>query len=183
MDWHRYSGYALLGLVLFRIYWGLVGSSTARFSGFVKGPATMLRYLRGEYRHTIGHNPLGAWSVIALLLLVLVQVGLGLFAVDVDGIESGPLTYLVSFEAGRVLAERHAQVFVLLQIFVVVHVLAVFGYLIFKHTNLIQPMITGSTKVETYDSTSTTGAKLAPWWSVLIGFVIATAIVWYVASR
>src|ERR1700726_3554826 len=102
MDYHRYSGYALLGVLSFRLYWGVFGSTTARFAHFVKGPRSIWRYLRSKARHvTPGHNPLGALSVLALLGLLLAQVTLGLFSVDVDGIESGPLSHWVSFETGR----------------------------------------------------------------------------------
>jgi cytochrome b len=89
MDYHRYSGYVLLGLLAFRVYWGFFGSSTARFAHFVKGPESIWRYLRSNAVHAgPGHNPLGALSVLCLLGLLLSQVGLGLFSVDVDGLES-----------------------------------------------------------------------------------------------
>ena len=100
LELHRYSGYSLLALVVFRVYWGFVGSSSARFNHFIKGPSSVFRYVRGPSPESLGHNPLGALSVIALLVLLLTQVTLGLFAVDVDGLESGPLSHLVSFEAG-----------------------------------------------------------------------------------
>ena len=101
LEWHRWSGYGLLGLVAFRIYWGFFGSSTARFRQFLRGPRTVIGYLRGAWPPAPGHNPLGALSVLALLALLATQIVLGLFAVDVDGIESGPLSLYVSFDAGR----------------------------------------------------------------------------------
>ncbi|MES1262768.1 MAG: cytochrome b/b6 domain-containing protein, partial [Peristeroidobacter soli] len=107
LEWHRWSGYALLALVSFRLYWGFVGSSTARFRNFVRGPRAIAAYLRDGNGTSIGHNPLGALSVLALLGLLLAQIVLGLFAVDVDGIESGPLSLYVSFETGRACAEWH----------------------------------------------------------------------------
>lgn len=143
MDWHRYSGYAILGLVAFRVLWGCVGSSTARFAGFVRSPAATLRYLRGEKARP-GHNPLGAWSVLAMLGLLALQVGLGLFAVDVDGFESGPLSDRVSFDAGRLAAEWHEVVFNGLLVLIALHVAAVVAYLVFRRDNLIWPMITGA---------------------------------------
>src|SRR6188768_713072 len=85
MEWHRWSGYTLLGLVIFRIYWGFAGGSTARFSEFVRGPRAIAGYLKGGWTEVPGHNPLGALNVIALLGLLAAQVVLGLFAVDVDG--------------------------------------------------------------------------------------------------
>ena len=125
LEFHRYSGYSLLALLLFRLYWGVVGSSTARFNHFIKGPSSILRYVRGGSSETLGHNPLGALSVVALLLLLLTQVTLGLFAVDVDGLESGPLSHLVSFEAGRACAEWHETVFDVLVWVIGLHVAAV----------------------------------------------------------
>src|SRR5262249_5537036 len=91
MDLHRYSGYTILGLLVFRLYWGIAGSETARFANFVKGPRAVADYLRSKTK-SIGHNPLGALSVVALLTLLVAQVALGLFSVDVDGLESGPLS-------------------------------------------------------------------------------------------
>jgi cytochrome b len=115
MDYHRYSGYALLGVLIFRLYWGVFGSTTARFAHFVKGPRSILRYVRSKATHVApGHNPLGALSVLALLGLLLAQVTLGLFSVDVDGIESGPLSHWVSFDAGRECSLLHQLGFVVL---------------------------------------------------------------------
>src|SRR5262245_14041998 len=89
LEYHRYSGYAVLGLLLFRIYWGFVGTDTARFANFVKGPRAIIAYVRQLSSRVAahepaapGHNPLGAISVILLLLALVTQVGLGLFAVD-----------------------------------------------------------------------------------------------------
>src|SRR5690242_6646079 len=101
LEWHRWSGYGLLGLLVFRILWGFFGSSTARFAQFLRGPREIVAYVRGRWSLAPGHNPLGALSVLTLLLLLLAQVTLGLFAVDIDGIESGPLSSHVSFGTGR----------------------------------------------------------------------------------
>ena len=93
MDWHLWAGYGVLFVIAFRLYWGLVGSQTARFSHFLRGPRTMLAYARTlvsrKNDHGVGHNPLGALSVVALLLTLAVQIVTGLFAVDIDGVESG----------------------------------------------------------------------------------------------
>lgn len=159
MDWHRYSGYAVLGLLAFRILWGFVGSSTARFAGFLRSPAATLRYLRGE-RVGVGHSPLAAWSVLAMLGLLALQVGLGLFAVDVDGFESGPLSDRVSFEAGRQAAEWHDLVFNAMLALIALHVAAVVAYLLFRRDNLIRPMITGSRPAGEGDAPMQPGSRL-----------------------
>ena len=75
-----------------RICWAFFGSSTARFAQFLHGPREILAYLKGKWALAPGHNPLGALSVVAILVLLTAQIALGLFAVDVDGIESGPLS-------------------------------------------------------------------------------------------
>jgi cytochrome b len=145
---HRFSGYAILILVLFRIYWGFLGSATAQFAQFLRGPRTVARYMRTlssrqVHPASIGHNPLGGWSVIALLSLLLLQATLGLFAVDVDGVESGPLATHVSFEAGRQIARLHERTFNLLLLLISLHITAVFAHLLYKRENLIVPMLTG----------------------------------------
>lgn len=149
-DWHRRIGYLLLDLLLFRLLWGLIGSSTARFASFVRGPVATWRYVRGGESDPkrVGHNPLGGWSVITLLALMLAQVGLGLFAVDVDGLEAGPLSDAVSFDAGRTAAKLHELNFYLLLGFIALHVAAILFYTFIRRTNLIGPMITGSAEVD-----------------------------------
>ena len=102
MAWHLWSGSILLGLLIFRILWGFIGGSTALFSDFVTSPHNAVAYLRKPSSTApIGHNPLGGYSVIAMLTLLTAQISSGLLAVDIDGIESGPLSFLVTFESGR----------------------------------------------------------------------------------
>lgn len=146
MDWHYRAGLAILSLLVFRIAWGLIGSSTARFSSFVKGPRGMVDYLRGRSEFVLGHNPLGALSVLALLGMIAVQVGLGLFAADEDGIDYGPLSHLVDFDLAEDIAGLHAEAFTILQILVALHVAAILFYLLVRRRNLVTPMLTGRTK-------------------------------------
>lgn len=180
MDWHRWSGYAVLALLVFRLAWGIFGSSTARFSQFVKGPDAIGSYLRTLPRrapgNTIGHNPIGALSVIALLVILLVQVVTGLFAVDIDGIESGPLSYLTSFDQGRWLAELHHASFTVLQILIVFHIFAIIFYLVWKRDNLITPMITG------VRNGSRNGLARATPTRLIIAILLAAAVVWPIAA-
>lgn len=181
LDWHRLSGYALLALVLFRLCWGLFGSETARFKNFLRGPGAIGAYLStlaGKDRApNIGHNPIGGWSVIAMLLLLAAQAVLGLFAIDVDGIESGPLAYFVSFDEGRLAAEIHEVVFNLILALVVLHLLAVVFYAVFKRDNLVGPMITGSKALNGAEA-----PRMAPLWLALILLAAAAGIV-YAASQ
>lgn len=188
LEYHRYSGYVLLGLLVFRVYWGFFGSSTARFSEFVRGPGAIWAYLKqlpsrvGEHTPAApGHNPLGALSVLALLALMLGQVGLGLFTVDVDGIESGPLSHLVSFETGRACAELHEQLFNVLLVFIGLHIAAVLFYLVYKRDNLIATMIHGKRKVASHEPPPSEPV-FASLPRFLIGVAIAGAVVWAVIS-
>ena len=179
MDWHVYSGYGVFALVTFRLYWGLVGSSTARFRRFLSGPRTVVEYLRGRWIPTPGHNPLGALSVIALLALLLLQVAFGLFAVDIDGIDSGPLSTYVSFETGRVFAKLHDKVFDVLLILIYVHIAAVLYYVFVKRQNLIAAMVHGKRKYPVTPAESVTFGSVP---RLVIGVVIASALTWIVAS-
>ena len=145
MDWHRMSGTIVLGLVAFRLIWGFIGGNTARFASFVRSPGAVIAYLRSDSGgpRTAGHNPIGGYSVVVILLLLAVQLGTGLFAVDVDGIESGQLSFLVSFDQGRTAAEIHHLSFTLLQIVAGLHVIAILFYLFVRKRNLIHPMVSG----------------------------------------
>jgi len=147
MEWHRLSGYAILALVVFRIYWGFFGGRTARFAQFLRGPRAAVAYARtlggGSFSTEPGHNPIGGWSVVALLVAVSSMVVAGLFAVDVDGLESGPLADYISFDQGRLAADVHAIVFDGLLILVGLHVLAILFYVMRLRRDLVTPMITG----------------------------------------
>ena len=145
MEWHVLSGLSLLGLLIFRLLWGVLGGSTARFTGFVKPPSAILAYLGGRVHGRVspGHNPLGGYSVIAMLLVLALQTTTGLFATDVDGLDSGPLSFLVTFEQGRIAAQVHEIAFNVSLALIALHVLAIAFYLVVRRRNLITPMVTG----------------------------------------
>lgn len=179
MNVHRYSGYALLGLLIFRIYWGFVGSPTARFGQFIRGPGEVARYLKEPgTRAQPGHNPLGGYSVVAMLVLLLVQVTIGLFVTDIDGLESGPLSYLVSFEVSRVLADAHEIIFNVLLALIALHIAAVLFYLFARRMNLIGAMFTGKRS----GLANSTTVKLASLWRVWPGVALALIVVWFVTK-
>jgi cytochrome b len=183
LGWHRYSGYAILTLVLFRVYWGFVGSSTARFREFARGPIAVARYARSLFARksvvAIGHNPMGGWSVLLLLALLLMQVGLGLFAVDVDGIESGPLAQWVSFETGRAAAKLHHRVFNVLLTFAALHIMAVLYYQLFKRHALISAMFSG---VKRLRAPVTDMPQHAPILRAAVGLALSALLVAAIAS-
>ena len=179
IDLHKKFGYALLGLLVFRLLWGFVGSSTARFSQFVRGPGGVFSYLRSRGAEpVVGHNPLGGWSVIALLLLLSMQLLIGLFAQDVDGIESGPLSYLVDYETADWARELHHLLFNGVLALVVLHVGAVLFYRLVHRNDLIRPMITGRKSF----ATAVAPPTIAPWWRALVCLAIASAVAIWVSA-
>src|SRR5215472_18142384 len=101
---HKLAGFALIALIVFRIYWGVVGSETARFSNFVRGPRAVWRYMIGRAPQVLGHNPMGGLSVVLILFLLAAESLLGLFAVEEDGLESGPLAPLVGLDWAQLAA-------------------------------------------------------------------------------
>lgn len=179
MDLHYRSGLAALVLLAFRLLWGFFGSRTARFAHFLRSPAAAFAYLRrqGGAPLTGGHTPLGGYSVIAMLLALIVQVGTGLFAVDVDGIESGPLSYLVSFDQGRAAADVHHISFSVLQGLIVLHLLAIVYYRL-RGRRLIMPMITGRDRQLPAGSAETTGGGPV---RAVLALAAALGVGWWVS--
>jgi cytochrome b len=151
MRFHFWSGYAILTLVLFRIAWGLVGSRTARFSDFLKGPRAGLHHLgellRPGKTSDIGHNPVGGWMVLLLLVLLVVQTVTGLFAEDRE-LNAGPLSLWVSQKTSHLLTEIHETVVNILLLLIGAHVVAVLAYLVFKRDNLIGAMFSGRKQLQ-----------------------------------
>ena len=180
LEWHRWSGYVLLGVLVFRICRGFFGTSTARFTQFLRGPRDILAYVKGRWPLAPGHNPLGALSVLALLLLMLVQVGLGLFAVDLDGIESGPLAIHVSFDTGRLCARWHHTIFTALKVFIGLHIAAVLFYVFVKKENLIGAMIGGT---RGYESQPAEPVRFASWVRIVVALGVAAAIAWFLTRE
>ena len=176
MQYHEWSGFAILILLVFRITWGFVGSRTTRFSDFVKGPAAVWRYanalVRGHSECYLGHNPLGGWSVLAMLLALLIQAATGLFAND-DIITAGPLYLWVSKPVSDWLTGVHRLNRYLVIVLAATHVSAVLFYLLVKHENLIKPMITG---IKHWVGSDTT-PPAAPTWlaavmAAIVGFLL-----------
>ena len=146
LDWHSHGGTFTLALVVFRIIWGFIGSTYARFSSFVPTP-TRLRAFFSSTRPGIGHNPLGALSIIAILSVILIQAGLGLFAMN-DEIEfHGPLYELVNSTWSERLTAWHSLNFNVLLLLIGMHVSAVAYYTWIQPKTLVTPMITGNTTV------------------------------------
>lgn len=181
LDWHERIGFGVLGLVVFRVLWGFMGGSTSRFRNFVKGPRTVAAYAgrlaRGESGPSFGHNPMGGWSVVALLAVLAAEVGLGLFAVDVDGISPGPLARLVDFDTGRAAAHWHHLAFNALLALIALHLAAVAFYVLVKRENLLGPMLTGRRKA----SGLADSLVSAPLWRGLLAALIAMLLTIWIA--
>ena len=147
MVWHFRFGYVVFGLVAFRVLWGLVGGRWSRFSSFIYAPGTVLRYLRGQSRagehHDVGHNPLGSFSVFALLTFLALQVATGLVADD-EIANVGPLNRFVSGALAGQATHWHKDYgqWILLAL-VALHITAILYYLLGKKQNLVRPMIVG----------------------------------------
>lgn len=146
MVWHMRLGLLVLALLVFRLVWGLVGGRWSRFTSFVYAPATLLRYLRGDHRpgdhFEVGHSPLGALSVFALITLLLVQVATGLVADD-EIATTGPLNRYVANATGLLATGWHAGYGQwLLLALAVLHVVAIVAYRL-RGKNLVTPMLTG----------------------------------------
>lgn len=176
--WHKRLGMVLLGLLVFRLLWGFLGTRTARFSSFVKGPGALMAYLRGSAGPAIGHSPLAALSVLALLGVMLVQVGAGLFAGDpYDGM-TGPLNPLVGIAIADALTEWHEWFYWVVLGMVALHLAAIAYYGAFKHDDLVSPMVSGQKTVEA----SIEENDRANWSRFAICAGIALGLVFWIAS-
>ena len=184
MQIHQLSGVSTLTLVLFRILWGLAGSTRARFADFVRGPRAACAYacalVRGRAPFSAGHNPLGGWMVLALLASLLVQAGTGLFAND-DIMIEGPLARHTSKETSDWLTGIHHVNSVVLLVLIGVHVVAALLYLVIKRENLIVPMLTGRKLLAPGQAVEPTrGGPL--WLAALLLTGCAGAVAWLVSA-
>jgi cytochrome b len=176
MDWHGKFGLTILGLLTFRLVWGIVGSTYARFASFFPTPASVLAYLRGQWRG-VGHNPLGSLSVFGLLGLLAFQVASGLFGND-DIAFRGPLYELIGKDLSDRLTGLHKLSVNALIALVVLHLTAILYYARVRKDNLVKPMLTGWREVTPGQGTSATGGGPI---AFVIALLIALAAV-YAAS-
>ena len=173
MAWHERSGLAIIGLLTFRLVWGFVGSTYARFAHFVRGPRTIIAFLRGQW-HGVGHNPLGALSVLAMLALLLAQALSGLFAND-DIAFNGPLYALVSKAESNALTSWHHRAEYALYALVGLHVATVALYTWWKKESLVPPMVTGTKKVNRAEFRSAAGGGIV---ALTFALAISGTAVW-----
>jgi cytochrome b len=145
MPWHGRAGLAIAGLLAFRLVWGVAGPSTARFSQFAPTPRRVVDYLRGRWRG-VGHNPLGALAVFALLGLLALQVGSGLFGND-DIAFAGPFNRFVGDALGARVTGWHRLLADGLFALLGLHVAAIAFHALVKRHALVRPMLTGHAEI------------------------------------
>lgn len=181
MQWHQIFAYSLLVLIGFRLFWGFVGSDTARFSHFVHHPKVVLAYLN-EVRSKgisveLGHNPMGGYMVIALISIISLQLVTGLFATD-DVFTEGPLYSYVSSDTSAFLTWLHKLNFNLILLLSAVHVLAVIVHAL-KGDKLIGAMFSGYKRIPKFEYSSATKSQLMfkPEWLALIVMLVLAAFV------
>ena len=181
--WHFRLGYLVLGLLLFRLVWGVVGGHWSRFATFVRGPGTVLRYLRGQIRTgehlDVGHNPLGAGSVIALLTILAVQVGTGLIADD-EIASVGPLNRFVDTATGLAATAWHKTggQWIIIGL-VVLHIAAIVFYKVRHGKDLVGPMVRGDKQLAE-DAPASADDMRSRLKAVVIIAVIAAAVAFVV---
>lgn len=146
MTWHMYIGYSMLGLIVYRLIWGFIGTPYARFSDFLTTPlatiAYLKRFMKGAKTDHIGHNPLGGWMAILLMALTLIQATTGLFSSD-DIFNEGPFYAWVSSQTGEFLTSIHHLNFNFILAAVALHITAVAYHGIIKKEPLVKSMLTG----------------------------------------
>ncbi len=186
MEYHMYAGYWVLALALFRVMWGFAGGTHARFGNFLAGPDRVLAFAKKLMSKSpaavAGHNPLGGWMVLILLLSLLVQTGTGLFAND-DIAAEGPLFALVSKGLSDRLSTIHAWNFNLLLVLTALHVAAVLFHLLVKKENLVTAMFTGVKTLDAAaDSTEVPVTRFVSGWRALALFVLAIVAVYLIVK-
>jgi cytochrome b len=175
MAWHGRAGLAIVGLVTFRTAWGVMGSTTSRFTHFFPTPARLRAYLAGQW-HGVGHNPLGALSVFALLGLLALQAGTGLFSND-DIAFAGPLSAWVGEDTVHDLTAWHHRLVNILYGLLGLHVAAIAFYAAVKRERLVPPMVTGR---KAWDSGREVpqGTSVPRAWALVLSLALALAAVW-----
>ncbi|HUS97174.1 MAG TPA: cytochrome b/b6 domain-containing protein [Hyphomicrobiaceae bacterium] len=182
MQWHRYNGYAVLVLIVWRLLWGVAGSSTSRFSTFVPWPWKAARYgldlVRGRDRHFLGHNPLGTYMVLALLAAVGLQAILGLFSSEHNFLTWGPLTHLISEDMTKKITHWHHTFFWRgLLVLIGLHIVANVLYGLVKREPLIKAMVTGRKPATDYEDAAEAELVATPIRRALGCLAVAAAIV------
>lgn len=180
LDWHVRFGLATLALLIFRVLWGFIGGTHAKFSNFIRGPRTIFAYIKGTAEKPLGHNPVGALSVIAILLVLFSQAITGLFSND-DILTEGPLYALVSKDTSDYLTYIHTFNQYIMYGLLALHVGAIFYYRLFKKEDLVRPMVTGRKQVHASIAEIYKG-NVGSLRSAVVIISVSSALVWFIAT-
>lgn len=183
MTWHFRFGYCVITLLMFRVVWGFVGGHWSRFASFVYPPTQIMAYLRtgGDASHKVGHNPLGALSVLAMLGILMLQVASGLMSDD-EISASGPLVRWVSGNLVNLATWYHKDVGKVILIFLVITHLAAIGFYRWrKNENLVRPMLSGDKLLDAKvtKSSDTTQDRL----KAALVLAVCAGLVWFTLAR
>jgi cytochrome b len=178
--WHRRLGYAVLVLAAFRIVWGFAGTRHARFAAFLRGPRAILAYLRGAGGDAVGHNPLGALSVVALLAVLVAQGATGLFAND-EIMNAGPFYGWIDPALSNRITGLHRLNSELLLVLVGLHLAAVAWYVGLRRRPLLRAMVTGRKPATEVPETEAIPGSRLPLALVIVA-VLAAALALAVAK-
>jgi cytochrome b len=183
---HMQLGYAVLVLLLFRVIWGVMGGYWSRFASFFPTPSRLTAYLKGEThlpQTHIGHNPLGAFSVFALLLILLVQVGTGLISDDEIAF-TGPLVHWVSSATTTLATNYHKNYgkFIIISL-VFAHVVAIVFYALIKEKNLIPAMLHGYQDAPASASWPSSADHLRARVLAVVVLMACVGVVWWLVTQ
>lgn len=188
VQWHFYIGYFTLGLIIFRLLWGMVGPKYAKFSQFVKGPRDVFEYAKTLFDRdslpSVGHNPLGGWFVVVMIVLVLVQAVSGLFMTD-DIFLDGPLRRMATDDVLTIMNTLHHVAFDTLLYVITLHIGASIFYGIYKRQQLLPPMINGKKPLPVDDEQyygETQGIRHSHLGRAIIIALIAAASVYFIVE-
>lgn len=183
-DWHRLAGEIALALILFRLVWGVVGSSNARLMSLIANPLHAITHLqalvRREPHQERGHNAAGGWAVLIMLLLILVQAVTGLFIADEEEWVQGALFGSISTDLSDTLYNLHHQNAMLIQVLVAVHVVMIVLYFLIGKQNLVTPMITG--KIKWISENIVPEVRFTNWFVGLVCVAVVFAVVGFVVG-
>jgi cytochrome b len=168
---HMVLAYSLASVLLARLIWAVVGSENARFSHFVKSPATVWRFIR-QPSAVEGHNPLSGYMIVALLLLVLAQFVTGLMTTD-DVFTEGPLVAVVDSQWVQWASAFHRWNLDILLALVAIHVLAALIHQ-WRGDKIISAMLHGKKAL----TTPVGGFKAVGWYVLLVGVIAAGLFSW-----
>ena len=178
MVWHGRFGAGILGLLAFRLTWGVIGSTYARFTTFVRGPGAIIAYLKGQWQG-LGHNPLGALSVLAMLLVLLTQGVTGLFADD-DIAFKGPYAILISTDTSVWITSWHKTNVWILGGLIAAHLISIAYYARVKKDPLLKPMVLGYKDVPLEQAKPATGGRRG---ALLIAVAIGSGALWVASGE